>query len=267
MEFRLLQHRAAQKQSATSAIGGTGSLAFRFRAGGLHLCGSAAVLTLVWGSLYAGWYRWPAWYLTGVLHVIVIMGAVDLALGPSLTAIVANATKSRRELTRDIGIIVAVQVAALIYGTAALWQGRPLYYAFSSNRVLLVQASELQPNEIALARRENPRFVPKWDSLPRWVWAAPPKDPKATASLFGQTLPRYYRPWSEGIRELRKQLRSVDQQYVFSHSQRVRLRERMQRMGLAVDQPITTFISGSAKKALVVFDPGSMRVRAVLRAD
>ncbi|HYL72372.1 MAG TPA: fimb protein, partial [Candidatus Dormibacteraeota bacterium] len=104
---------------------------FRLKAFGLHLTGSACALGLALGSLYLGWYRWPGWYLTGVLHVLVIVAIVDLGLGPTLTLIIANPRKPRRELARDIGIIVSVQIAALIYGAATLWQGRPLYYTFS----------------------------------------------------------------------------------------------------------------------------------------
>ena len=124
---------------------------FRLKAFGLHLLGSATALTLILGGLYLGWYSWPGWYLTGVMHVLVIVGIVDLALGPTLTLIVANPRKPRRELARDIGIIVTVQMAALAYGTATLWQGRPLYYAFSVNSLDMVQASDIQKPEVAFA--------------------------------------------------------------------------------------------------------------------
>src|SRR5579863_1559744 len=129
---------------------------FRLQAFTLHLTGSACALTIVLGGLYFGWYRWPGWYLTGVLRVLLIVGVVDLALGPTLTGIIANPRKPRRELARDIAIIVTVQIAALIYGAATLWQGRPLYYAFSVNSLSMVQASDIEPGEIALVRRQNP---------------------------------------------------------------------------------------------------------------
>ena len=43
---------------------------FRLKAFGLHLAASTCALTLILGGLYLGWYRWPGWYLTGVLHVL-----------------------------------------------------------------------------------------------------------------------------------------------------------------------------------------------------
>src|SRR5579862_6451177 len=118
---------------------------FRLSAFGLHLLGSVCALTLVLGSMYLGWYRWPGWYLSSVLHVVGVVVVVDLVLGPTLTLIVANAKKSRRELTRDIGIIVTAQLAALVYGAVTLWMGRPLYYTFSTDCLQLVQASDMNP--------------------------------------------------------------------------------------------------------------------------
>ena len=81
---------------------------FRLKLSGLHLLSSLGALTLVLGLLYLGWYRWPGWYLTNALRVVPILVVVDAALGPFLTLLIANPRKSRRELARDIGIIVAV---------------------------------------------------------------------------------------------------------------------------------------------------------------
>src|ERR1700736_7047039 len=100
---------------------------FRLKAFALHLLTSATVLTLILGSLYLEWYRWPGWHLTDVTQVVLVMVCVDVVLGPTLTLIIANQKKPRRELARDIGIIVAVQLCALIYGSVSLWNGRPLY--------------------------------------------------------------------------------------------------------------------------------------------
>src|SRR5882762_2752146 len=180
---------------------------FRLKAFGLHLSASLTLLTLILGALYLGWYRWPGWYLTGVLHVLIIVGIVDLAIGPTLTLIVANPRKPRRALARDIGVIVTVQLAALIYGAATLWLGRPLYYTFSVDRLQIVQASDLERSEIALARTQNPALAPHWYSLPRWIWAPLPANPDEAGKIVGSTLfggqdviqmPRYFRPGEEG---------------------------------------------------------------------
>ena len=147
---------------------------FRLTAFGLHLCASACVLTLILGGMYFGWYRWPGWYLSGVIHVVGIVVLVDVVIGPTLTLIIANPAKPRRELTRDLAIIVSVQLVALVYGAATLWEGRPLYYTFSADRLEFVQASDIDAAETALAQQKNPRCAPYWYSLPRWVWAPLP---------------------------------------------------------------------------------------------
>src|SRR5215469_6107175 len=192
----------------------------RLRFFALHLLGSASVLTLVLGGLYLGWYRWPGWYLSSALHIVGIVVLVDLVVGPTLTLIVANPRKPRRMLARDIAMIVTVQIVALIYGAATLWGGRPLYYTFSSDRLEFVQASDLQSDEIAVARRENPSLAPHWYSLPRWVWAPLPDDSDKAmqivqGSVFGSgkdviDMPRYFKPWEAGVPKLSAQLMRLD---------------------------------------------------------
>jgi|SRR5882762_957171 len=247
---------------------------FRLKAFGLHLSASVTLLTLILGALYLGWYRWPGWYLTGALHVVVILGVVDLALGPSLTLIIANPRKPRRALARDIGVIVIVQLAALVYGAATLWFGRPLYYPFSVDRLEIVQASDLEAGEIALARQQNPALAPHWYSLPRWIWAPLPEDPDEAGKIVGSTLfggqdvvqmPRYFRSWEQGLPKLRQQLARVDDLKGLSRAERQALRTRMSQLGLAPGERNALLMWGEVRRVLVIFDPGTLRIRAILK--
>ena len=247
---------------------------FRLKAFGLHLSASVTLLTLILGALYLGWYRWPGWYLTGALHVVVILGVVDLALGPSLTLIVANPRKPRRALARDIGVIVIVQLAALVYGAATLWLGRPLYYPFSVDRLQIVQASDLEAREIALARQQNPALAPHWYSLPRWIWAPLPEDPDEAGKIVRSTLfggqdvvqmPRYFRSWEQGLPKLRQQLARVDDLKALSKAERHALRTRMSQLGLAPEQRNALLMWGDVRRVLVIFDPGTLRIRVILK--
>jgi len=247
---------------------------FRLKAFGLHLSASVTLLTLILGALYLGWYRWPGWYLTGALHVVVILGVVDLALGPSLTLIVANPRKPRRALARDIGVIVMVQLAALVYGAATLWLGRPLYYPFSVDRLQIVQASDLEAREIALARQQNPALAPHWYSLPRWIWAPLPEDPDEAGKIVGSTLfggqdvvqmPRYFRSWEQGLPKLRQQLARVDDLKGLSSAERQAVRTRMSQLGLAPGERNALLMWGEVRRVLVIFDPGTLRIRAILK--
>ncbi len=249
---------------------------FRLKAFALHLTGSACALTLILGGLYLGWYRWPGWYLTDVLHVVAILLIVDLGIGPSLTLIVANPGKARRVLARDIAIIVTVQLAALIYGATTLWLGRPLYYAFSVDRLKIVQANDLAADEIGLAKRQNAALAPHWYSLPRWIWAPLPEDPGealkiAESTVFGGKdvveMPRYFRGWDQGLKKMREQLLPIDDQKGLSRAEREAVRSRMLRLGLRPEQHNTLLLWGNIKRLVVVFDPDTLRVRAMLKTD
>jgi hypothetical protein len=248
---------------------------FRLKAFSLHFLSSATVLTLILGSIYFGWYRWPGWYLTDVARVVLVMICVDVVLGPTLTLIIANRKKSRRELTRDIGIIVAVQLCALTYGTASLWNGRPLYYAFSESVLQLVQAYDIDADEAKLAREQNPTFAPHWYSLPRWIWAPLPQDSatrnKIVASTFSGgddviSMPRYFRRWDDGLGSLRAQLKKVDDVAYFAKSEKKKLKAEMQAAGFPNDQPDTMPLTGRGHPLLAVIDPATLAIKGVFRS-
>ena len=248
---------------------------FRLKAFGLHLAGSLCALSLALGFLYLAWYRWPGWYLASTAQVVGILVMVDLVLGPALTLLVANPGKQRSTLARDIAIIVTVQLTALVYGGITLWLGRPLYYTFSVDRLELVQASDLNAADIAVARRDNPRLAPYWNSLPRWIWAPLPDDPELVQKIVAGTLtggadviqmPKYFRPWDQGLAQLRAQLLPVDDIKYFSRAEKRGLRSRLARLGLPATQPAIVMWGGS-RRVLVLFDPATLRVRAILNPD
>ena len=248
---------------------------FRLKAFSLHLLSSATVLTLILGCLYFGWYRWPGWYLTDVTRVVLVMVCVDVVLGPTLTLIIANQKKSRRELARDIGIIVAVQLCALGYGSVSLWNGRPLYYAFSESVLQMVQDYDIDAKEAQLGREQNPTLAPHWYSLPRWVWAPLPQDPDergkiVSAAVSGGddviSMPRYFKPWEAGVASLRSQLKKVDDVAYFAKSEKKRLKDKMKAAGMADDQLNTMPLTGRGHPLLAVFDPANLKITAVFRA-
>jgi hypothetical protein len=249
---------------------------FRLKAFSIHLLVSTSLLTLVLGGLYAGWYRYPGWYLTDAAHIVLLVAAVDLALGPTLTLMVAHPRKPRRVLARDIAVIATVQAVALVYGAFTLWYARPLYYAFSVDRLELVQASDLHTGKSGGAREENGEFAPHWYSRPRWIWAPLPDNPDEASKIvqsavFGGDdvvqMPRYFRAWDRGLQELRKQLRTVDEWRFLSRTEKQTLRTRMTKLGVPVDQRNTLLLWGGSRRVLVAFDSATLHMRAMLRPD
>ncbi len=248
---------------------------FRLKALGLHLSASACALSLILGALYLGWYYWPGWALTDVTHVVIVMVGVDVVVGPLLTFVIARADKPRRELVRDIAMIVAVQLCALIYGTVSLWNGRPLYYAYSETVLQLVQAYDIDGRELADGRRLNPDLAPHWYSRPRWIWAPLPQDAEVSRKIVVSSIqggddvismPRYFKPWEQGMPALRAHLKKVDDVAYFYGSDKKRLKERMRASGLATDQANSMPLTGRGHPLLAVFDPASAKIKAIIGA-
>src|ERR1700677_4527875 len=249
---------------------------FRLKAFGVHLLCSALALSLVLGVLDRGWYHWPGWYLTESIHLALVMVAVDVVLGPLVTLLIANPRKPRRELVRDIAIIVTVQLVALSYGTTTLWTGRPLYYAFSVNCLEVVQAYDIEPAAASDARKQKLELAPHWYSLPRWIWAPFPQDPQAADRVFQGLmqggydivgLPQYYKTWQEGAAELRNHLQKVSDVRFFSPKQHALLQQRVQAAGFATDQANTIPLTGRGSSLLAVMDPGTLKLLAIIKAS
>ena len=247
---------------------------FRFKALSLHLLASGIALTLILGGLYLGWYRWPGWYLADVTEVVAVLIGVDLIVGPLLTCVIADPNKARRELVRDVAAIAAIQLFALAYGTWSLWNGRPLYYAFSEDVLQLVQAYDIDGEQLARARREHAEFLPHWYSLPRWIWAPLPADPAehdriVAAAISGGadviSMPQYYRPWESGIPSLKAQLKQLDEQKYLSGVDKKALQGRLQAEGFATDQANTLAFTGRGRPLLAVFDPTSAKILAIFK--
>jgi hypothetical protein len=249
---------------------------FRFKAFGLHVTASTCLFLLALGTLYFGWYRWPGWYLTGATTIVLMMAGIDVVLGPLLTLVIANPNKPRRELARDIAIIATVQLAAMGYGLTTLWQGRPLYYTFSTRFLEMVQASDLSPEEIALGRKLNPQLAPHWYSRPRWVYAPMPDDEKFRQQIVANSIsggddiiqmPRYFQPWARGLAELRKELRPVAKMTELAQRDKQIAGERMRELGVTADEPVALPMMGRTKPLVGVVDPVTGRVRTILRVD
>src|SRR5262249_61265338 len=121
-------------------------------------------------------------------------------------------------------------VRASVYGTGPIWNGRPLYYTFSVDRLEIVQASDIEAPEAATAQRRNPSLAPHWYSRPRWIWAPLPDDPDEAVRIvndasFGSgrdviDMPRYFKPWEQGLPKLRGELVRLDDMKYLSKPQK-----------------------------------------------
>ena len=178
------------------------SLLFRLQAAGLHLLGSGMVIGAFLWLVYAYWYLPPYQIVYSTLDVVKILIAVDLVLGPLMTLIVFNVAKPRKELVRDLSLILALQLGALSWGVYVTYSVRPQFLAFVGNTVYAVNGRDINLAEL-------PDNIPQrvWNKSPVPVSVRGPQSQEEWKQHFNDYYnnkvpelmyqPKRYRPYSE----------------------------------------------------------------------
>ena len=106
---------------------------------------SLFVLIALW--LYFALY--PSFYFSmagGIQGLLLILG-VHIVLCPILTLLVFNTNKKKREILSDLGFIILIQLAALIYGLHIVYKERPqLVLIFKQGTATILNAREVAEN-------------------------------------------------------------------------------------------------------------------------
>ena len=118
----------------------------RLTASALHLSMSVAVAVMAALLVFGLWYPYPYRELSGVRELFFLVVSVDVVLGPLVTLAVFNRTKPRRELRRDLAIVVVLQLAALSYGLWTVCVARPVHMVFEYDRLRVVHAIDIPQN-------------------------------------------------------------------------------------------------------------------------
>lgn len=124
----------------------------RSRAAGLHLLASVGVALLAAVLVFHVWYPYPYGELAGGNGLFRLLVSVDVVMGPLLTFVVFNRAKPRRELWRDLSVIVLLQLAALAYGLHTVYQARPVYLVHEVDRFRVVMAADIEPADLVQAQ-------------------------------------------------------------------------------------------------------------------
>ena len=173
----------------------------RFKAAALHLLASAAVAALAAALVFLLWYPPPYATLAGGASLFLLIVSVDVILGPALTAVAASPGKPRRELVRDLAVIVAIQLAAFGYGLYTMALARPVWLAFEVDRLRVVTAADIDATTLTQAPAGLQSL--SWTG-PRMIAALKPTDPAEQMNamqlgLAGIDLsmqPRYWRDYA-----------------------------------------------------------------------
>ena len=92
----------------------------------VHLSLSIVVFVYLAYQIYYNWYPEPYFSIDGGWEGIRLVGAVDLVLGPLITFLIFDLTKSRKKILSDLLIILLIQFAALAYGVYTTYAQRPV---------------------------------------------------------------------------------------------------------------------------------------------
>ena len=133
------------------------------RASCIHLVLSLGVALIAALLVFGVWYPTPYRQLVGGRELFMLVIGVDVVCGPLLTAVIYNPAKPRRELFRDLALVAMIQVAALAYGLYSVAIARPVHMVFEVDRLRVVTAAEVQPDDLTKAKAP-------WNRLP---WSGP----------------------------------------------------------------------------------------------
>ena len=200
----------------------------RFKAFLYHLLGSAAVLAIIFTVMTQCWYPGRLFSTASGVDLLLLMGGVDLVVGPLFMLIIFDPKK--RYLKLDIAVILLLQLSFMGYGLWTSFKTRPVYFVFAEDQFYLVKADQIEPKDLAMAK--DPQFQGLPLLGPQWVGSIEPADLKernniVLASLAGmgiQNLPQYFIPYERVLAQVLKAGKTGNNIYV-ENAEKIRFAE------------------------------------------
>lgn len=106
-----------------------------------HLTLSFIIALVLLGLVFYCWYPTPLAKAVGVTHIILMLFAIDIIIGPLLGLLVYK--EHKKTLKFDLTVIILIQISALCYGVFSIEQGRPAWLVFHADRFELVRKNDI----------------------------------------------------------------------------------------------------------------------------
>jgi len=158
---------------------------------------SQAVIFIFLIFAYYTWFPHSFSKLGGFNKTAFMLVFADLILGPLLVFIVFK--EGKKYLKFDINVLLSIQIGAFLFGAYSLYLKHPSYAVFSDNRFVLVNVSQLHPQEPFYKQLKNSFF-----SSPKLVVANIPSDDMKREQLMFNIIingapdlnkrPEYFKP-------------------------------------------------------------------------
>ncbi|MGR9088411.1 MAG: TfpX/TfpZ family type IV pilin accessory protein [Gammaproteobacteria bacterium] len=154
----------------------------RYSAFLIHLLISGLIALIAVFIVFFVWYPAPLHDAVGVTRIFLILLGVDIAIGPLITLIIYKPGKP--SLKFDLTVIALLQLSALLYGMATMFQGRPAFIVYTADRFEIGRANDIDPDSLDRALKSgNESAVAGW-ARPRWVGAVASSDPKRAQDIL-----------------------------------------------------------------------------------
>jgi len=179
----------------------------KFVATGIHFLVTLGFAACAAALIFLVWYPDPFETMIGGTELFLLVVGCDLALGPLVSLVIYNSRKSRLALITDYSIVGVVQICALVYGVHTLAAARPVYVAFSHDRIEIVSALDISDEELAAANApvygSLPLTGPRFISIK--VPAAEQQDAlfESVAGNHEYLRPRFYAPYEAQLDQIR----------------------------------------------------------------
>lgn len=185
----------------------------KFIATGIHFLVTLMLAACAAALVFLVWFPDPFQTIIGGTELFMLVVGCDLVLGPLISLVIYNSRKSRRKLVFDYVVVGILQITALIYGVSVLSGSRPVFVAFSVDRLEIVTAREITDKELAAVSR--PGFAKLSITGPRLVGIDVPEAERTDAlfeALKGNDIylrPKFFVPYEAMLAEIRKRARPI----------------------------------------------------------
>ena len=164
-------------------------LKFKAMAVAIHLSLSLMIFFVILYFILYEWYPEPFFTAQGGWQGIRLMAFVDLVLGPSMTLIVFNHLKQRKEIVFDLSIIAAIQIAALVLGGHTVYTQRPIALVYWTSAFYTVTEADYHAQGI-----NSPEFSQYSNYTPPLIYSRPVStqaELESSRELTEQLIPAY----------------------------------------------------------------------------
>lgn len=179
----------------------------RWKASFIHLIISFFVVGTVAAYIIYFWYPLPLMHMAKADQLLLMIGGIDLIVGPLLTLLVYK--QGKKTLRMDLTVIAVVQAVFLSMGLYTMFQSRPVFLVATSERFDLVFVNEIDPTRLSQATIE--KFKTLSFTKPQLVGAKLPTNIEEKNSIIMsafsgagdiQTMPKYYVEYQELVPDI-----------------------------------------------------------------